>query len=185
MMSIVSLLIVLVLANILTFYIQSSLYHAGVAFLNDNFWLLLLIAIILFIGAIFAAFPFPLNLPAPIIRAFGSVFVIMFVLRVCEWIDTVAGASLYPMLWFLSFIIVPVVFLLVLAGGYFRILRRLWLQPRAGEEADGRGVHEARPAGERERPVADAKSWEEIGAEFRMMLYDIIHRFRQEIKRNS
>jgi hypothetical protein len=26
------------------------------------------------------------------------------------------------------------------------------------------------------------KSWEEVGIEFRMMVYDIIHRFRQEIR---
>ena len=31
--------------------------------------------------------------------------------------------------------------------------------------------------------LSDAKSWEEIGIEFRLMLYDLMHRFRQEIKR--
>jgi hypothetical protein len=185
MMGIICFLIVVVLANILTYYVSSPFFHAGVSFINENFWLLMLIAIILFVGAIFRAFPFPLNLPAPIIRAIGSVFCIAFILRVFQWVDSVAATTLYPMFWFLSFLIVPLVFLIVLASGYFEIMRQLWWQPRIDEGASEQVVHddhEGEPAGIH---VAGMKSWEEIGAEFRMMLYDIIHRFRQEIKRKQ
>jgi len=28
------------------------------------------------------------------------------------------------------------------------------------------------------------RSWEEVGIEFRMMVYDILHRFREEIRGN-
>jgi hypothetical protein len=185
MIAIICFLIVVVLVNILTYYVSNPLFHSGVSFINENFWLLMLIAIILFVGAIFRVFPFPLNLPAPIIRAIGSVFCIAFVLRAFQWVDTVASTSLYPMFWFLSFIIVPLVFLIVLASGYFEIMRQLWWQPRIDEPADGKGqvVHES-PAYEPSGiPVTDAKSWEEIGVEFRLMLYDLLHRFRQEIKR--
>jgi len=185
MIGIISFLIAIVLANILKFYIANPIYTSGVSFINENFWLLMLIAIILFVGAIFSALPFPFNLPAPIIRAFGSVFCIAFFLEAFQWVDSVASTTLYPMFWFLSFIIVPLVFLIVLASGYFEIMRNLWWQPRINEQADGQVIlenrdYEKEPAG---IPVTDAKSWEEIGAEFRMMLYDIIHRFRQEIKR--
>jgi hypothetical protein len=185
MIAIISLLIVVVLANILTYYVSNSLFHSLVLFINENFWLLILIAIILFGGAIFNAFPFPFNLPAPIIQAIGSVFCIAFILRIFQWVDQIASVSLYPMFWFLSFIIVPLVFLLVLASGYFEIMRKLWQQSRIEELADGQVVHETPlPSGESgTMDVTDAKSWEEIAAEFRMMLYDIIHRFRQEIKR--
>jgi hypothetical protein len=34
-------------------------------------------------------------------------------------------------------------------------------------------------------PVTDAKSWDEIGGEFRMMVYDIIHRFREDIRKTK
>jgi hypothetical protein len=185
MIGIICLLIVIVLANILTYYIPNPLFHAGVSFVNENFWLLVLIAVVMFVGAIFRAFPFPLNLPAPIIRAIGSVFVIAFILKVFQWVDSVTGTTLYTMFWFLSFLIVPLVFLLVLACGYLEIMRQLCWQPRIDDQADDRIVHESRmnePAG---IPVSDAKSWEEIGAEFRLMLYDVIHRFRQEIKRKQ
>jgi hypothetical protein len=32
------------------------------------------------------------------------------------------------------------------------------------------------------QPASDARSWEEIGGEFRVMLYDIIHRIREDIR---
>ena len=114
MIGIICFLIVVVLANILTFYVGNPLYHAGVEFLNPNFWLLILIGIIIFIADIFGAFPFPLNLPAPIIKAIGSVFIIAFVLRVFDWVDSATGNNIYHYFWLLSFVIVPVVFIIVL-----------------------------------------------------------------------
>jgi hypothetical protein len=182
MIGIICFLIVVVLANILTYYVTSPLYHSGVAFINENFWLLLLIAIILLVADLFGAFPFPLNLPSPIIRAIGSVFCIAFILRIFQWVDTVAGVTLYPSFWLVSFLVVPLVFLLVLATGYFEIMRRLWWQPGLAGGSDATVVHQEPPETTL-HPVSDAKTWEEIGAEFRLMLYDIIHRFRQEIKK--
>ena len=183
MIGIIGFLIVVVLTNILMYYVSNPFYHAGVGFINDNFWLLLLITLILFVGAIFGSFPFPLNLPEPIIKAIGSVFCIAFFLRMFQWVDTVASTNLYPVFWFLSFLIVPLVFLLVLVSGYFEIMRQLWWQPRIGQMENDQVVHESHTDVSSGDGVNDAKSWEEIGMEFRLMLYDILHRFRQEIKR--
>jgi hypothetical protein len=184
MIGIICFLIIVVLANILTYYVVSTVYHSGVDFINRNFWLLLLMAIILFIADIFKAFPFPLNLPAPIIRAFGSVFCIAFILSVFTWVDSNFGTTLSKFFWVLAFLVVPLVFLIVLASGYFEILRQLWLQPVPDADTGAKVVLQETPE-EIEQPVSDGKSWEEIGAEFRMMLYDIIHRFRQEIKKKQ
>jgi hypothetical protein len=185
MIGIIGFLIVVVLANILMYYVSNPLYHEGVGFINENFWLLLLIAIILFVGAIFGAFPFPLNLPAPIIKAIGSVFCVAFFLRVFQWVDSVATTNLYSMFWLLSFLIVPLVFIVVLASGYFEIMHQLWWQPRPGMMDDGQVVHESHMDASSEDRGADIKSWEEIGVEFRLVLYDILHRFRQEINRKK
>jgi hypothetical protein len=182
MIGIICFLIVVVLANILTFYVASPVYHSGVSFIDENFWLLVLLTLILLVADIFGAFPFPLSLPAPIIRAIGSVFCIAFILRVFQWVDSVAATNLYQIFWYLSFLIVPLVFLIVLASGYYEIMRKLWWQPKTGGDTDEQIVHQV-PAYYSDDAVSDAKSWEAIGAEFRMMLYDIIHRFRQEIKR--
>lgn len=182
MIAIICFLIVVVLANILTYYVMSPVYNSGVAFINGNFWLMALIAVILLVADLFSAFPFPLDLPAPVIRAVGSVFCIAFILRVFQWVDTVAATSLYPSFWLVSFVVVPLVFLIVLATGYFNIFRRFWRQPEPDAERSAKVVPQE-PFQDTDQPAPDTKSWEEIGAEFRMMLYDVIHRFREDIKR--
>ncbi len=181
MIGIICFLIIVVLANILTFYVTNPLYHAGVDFLNLNFWLLMLIGIIIFVGDIFGAFPFPLNLPAPIIKAIGSVFIIAFVLRVFEWVDTATGNNIYHFFWLLSFVIVPIVFIIVLLAGYYEIICELWAKARIRDESET-VVHAAdsTPFIQSSAP----KSWDDVSAELRMMLYEIIHRFREEIRKH-
>ncbi|MDP2798205.1 MAG: hypothetical protein Q8N94_12010 [Methanoregula sp.] len=182
MIGIICFLIGVVLANILTYYVSSPIYRTGVLFLNENFWLLMLISIILLVGDIFFAFPFPLNLPAPIIRAIGSVFVIAFLLHIFQWVDTVAVTSLYSFVWVLSFVIIPIVFIIVLVSGYFEIMRKLCWGPPPEKEGECQVVHEIKNI-PLEEPVLNVKSWEDIGAEFRLMMYDIMQRFRHEVRK--
>jgi hypothetical protein len=182
MIGIICFLIVIVAANILAHYISNPLFQDGVSFLNSNFWLLMLIAIIILIGDLFGTLPFPLNLPGPIIKAIGSVFGFAFILKVFQWVDGVTATNIYQGFLPLSFLVIPLVFLIVLACGYYEIMRQLWWIPRPVPE-DGASVdHQTSPGTTREG-VTDAKSWDEIGAEFRLALYDLLHRFRQEIKR--
>jgi hypothetical protein len=157
MIGIICFLIVVVLANILTYYVSSPVYSAGVVFLNENFWLLMLIAIILLVGDIFFAFPFPLNLPAPIIKAIGSVFIIAFMLYIFQWVDTVAATSLYSFVWLLSCVIVPIIFIVVLVSGYFKIMRKLCWEPQPEKEGECLVVHEIKKSSP-EDPVSDVKS---------------------------
>ncbi|OPY41418.1 MAG: hypothetical protein A4E42_01812 [Methanoregulaceae archaeon PtaU1.Bin222] len=188
MIGIICLLIAIVLANILTHYVESPLFISFVAFINENFWLLVFIALILMVGDVFAAFPFPFNLPAPIITAFGSVFFIMFILMIFQWTDTVTSTTISPLFSLLAPIIATMVFLIILISGYYTILRQLWFQSRAEEvHSGGHGIITTPSTGTEQNPpeITDAKSWEEIGAEFRLMLYDVIHRFRQEIRKKQ
>jgi len=182
MIGIICFLIVVVLANILLYYVSSPIYRTGVLFLNENFWLLMLISIILLVGDIFFAFPFPLNLPAPIIKAIGSVFLMAFLLHIFEWVDTVTVTRLTPLVWLLSFIIVPLVFFIVLISGYFEIMRQLCFESKPEKEGECQVVHEIKDI-PFEEPVLNVKSWEDIGAEFRLMLYDIMQRFRHEVRK--
>jgi hypothetical protein len=182
MIGIICFLIIVVLANILTFYVSNPVYQSGVVFLNTNFWLLLIIGIILFTADIFSVFPFPLNLPFPVIRAIGSVFIIAFVLRIFAWVDQITANNLYHFFWLISFVIVPVVFIIVLVTGYYEIICDLASRARLRSDTTGSGADDGMPPS---MPPAreEAKSWEDIGAEFRLMLYDIIHRFREEIRK--
>lgn len=183
MMGIICFLIVVVLANFLLNYITNPYYHSAVALLNENVWLLIIIALLLLVADIFGVFTFPLNLPAPLIRAIGIVFLIVFLLRVMQWGDTIAATNLYPPFSLISVIIVPFVFLIILISGYYHILWQLWREPdieyEESEEVEGEYYDTTL------QPLSDARSWEEIGDEFRLMLYDIIHRFRADIRRKK
>ncbi len=181
MIGIICFLIVLVIANILLYYISAPVYHSVVALVDENFWLLVLIAILLLTGDIFMCLSFPLNLPAPVFKAFGSVFSIAFLLKVISWIDVMASTNLYTVFWYLSFMIVPLVFILVLVTGYLDILRRIWWKPKRGPE----DVVIVSPGYETPKSslAPDVKSWEELGAEFRLVMYEILHRFREEVKK--
>lgn len=183
MIGIICFLIVIVLVNILTYSVSSPIFQSGVNLINENFWLLVLVAIILFVADIFEAFSFPLNLPAPIVKAAGCVFCIAFILHVFQWVDSIAFTNLYQTFWLISFLVVPLVFLIVLVGGYFEILRQLSWQPKVGSQMDSQVVRQG-PEPEKDQ-LADAKSWEEIGAEFRIMLFDIIPGFRQEVNKKK
>ncbi len=96
----------------------------------------------------------------------------------------ILAPNLFQLFWLPSLILIPLLFLLVLATGYFEIMRRFWWQPNLDADTEKKVVH-LESFEETEQPVSNAKSWEEIGTEFRMMLYDIIHRFRQEIKKKQ
>jgi hypothetical protein len=185
MMGIIFFLIVVVLTNILTNYVTNPLYHSGVTFLNENVWLMIIIAIVWLVADTFGVFEFPLNLPAPIISAMGSVFFIVFILRVIQWGDTIAGTNLYPPFSLISVIIVPFVFVIVLASGYYHILQQLSWQPEMDGEDSNDTFMQSEYYDSEANPVTDAKSWEEIGGEFRMMMYDIIHRFREDIRKTK
>jgi hypothetical protein len=63
-------------------------------------------------------------------------------------------------------------------------MRRLWWKPNLDPDTHAQNGNQESPE-ERDQGVSDAKSWEEIGSEFRMMVYDIIHRFRQEINKKQ
>ena len=185
MMTIICFLIVMVLAKILTTVTtpEGSFQNAADGILFSNFWLILFILIILFVADIFSTFKFPLNLPAPIIRAFGSAFCIAFILIVFQWVDNTYGTTVSQFFWLIPSLIVPLVFLIVLVTGYYVIFRQLSEQSTM-ESEDGSDTILVN--GERyvstEQPISDARSWEEIGMEFRVMLYDIFHRIREDIR---
>lgn len=184
MIGIICFLIIVVLAKILeNFTTPGGIFQqAAEGLLFANFWLLLLIGIIFLVADLFIAIPFPLNLPGPVIKAVGSVFCIALVLNVLQWLDHTAGSNFYQIFWLFSFLLVPLIFFIVLLTGYLEIVGKLLRQPKLSPE-DSTVIINAEYPKEDNQPVSDAKSWDEIGAEFRLMLYDVVHRFRQEIKR--
>jgi len=180
MIAFICFLIIVVLAKILeNFTTPGGIYQrAAEGLLFSNFWLLVLIMIILFVGDLLMALPFPVNLPGPIARAFGSAFCVAFILNVFQWVDSINGTNLYQIVWLLSFVLLPLIFFIVLVSGYLEIMKNLF-RPQRTEENANVVVHPEHPRAAESN--TEEKSWDDVGAELRLMLYDIFHRLRQEV----
>lgn len=182
MIGFISFLIFVVLANILPSVYSSDAVVRAVGFLNANLPLLIIIAILMIVADVLSAFPFPLDLPAPIIRAFGAVFIIAFLLALVQWLNF--SSSISNIFQILSFFVVPLVFLIVLIGGYYKILRRLFQDGRANGTIPAVADPTIGTPGF-SIPATTAKSWEDVHTELRMMLWDLFHRLREEIGRRK
>ncbi len=149
----------------------NSILRDLVILLADNFPYFIVIALILMTGEIFDRFSFPLNLPAPLFHALASVFLVLFIFNVFEFLDAITRAGIYRNLEILRILLSILIFLIVFTGGYFKIFGDLL---RVGRQRALQGE----PAG----ASPDAKTWNDIGNEFRQLIFDVLQRMREEIR---
>jgi len=142
-----------------------------VTLLADNFPYFIVIALVLMTGEVFDRFSFPLNLPAPLFHALASVFLVLVIFNVFEFLDTITRAGIYRNLEILRILLSILIFLIVFTGGYFKIFGDLL---RVGRQRELQGE----PAG----ASPDAKTWNDIGNEFRQLVFDVLQRMREEIR---
>jgi len=118
-------LILLALANWLVPLFLSGFPVELLHFLNGSVVVLLLISFLFFLGDLFWAFRFPFDLPAPIPRAIGAVFLLYFLAHLLAFIDVRIASDFYfiiePFMGFLY----GFVFVVVLVVGYIAIFMRL------------------------------------------------------------
>ena len=150
---------------------QNEVLHGLVVLLNKNYPLFIVIALLLVTGEIFGRFTFPLNLPAPLFYALASVFIVIFFFNVFQYLDIVTGAGIYQNLEILRILLSILIFLIVFTGGYFRIFGDL-LQTSRQRELQG----------EFPETVPGVKTWNDIGNEFRQLVFDTLQRMREELR---
>ena len=150
---------------------ENEVIHGLVILLNNNLPFFIVIALILMTGEIFDRFSFPLNLPAPLFHALASVFLVLFIFNVFEFLDAITRANIYRNLEILRILLSILIFLIVFTGGYFKIFGDLL---RVGRQRELRGE----PAG----ASPDVKTWNDIGNEFRQLVFDVLQRMREEIR---
>lgn len=169
-------LIFLILLGVLGYFSGSfaAPIPAIIDFLYDNAALIVFFSLIFIVADIFGTFPFPANLPGPIFSAIGSVLLLSFIFHIFAFVYQPYAPIPYP-LDLIAFILYPLVFIIVLIAGYVHIFSRLAEKERKAE----------RTAGEAGTSSAGGKTWDEIGAEFRDMIYDTFHRIREEINRKG
>jgi len=147
-----------------------SILRDLVTLLTVNFPYFVVIALLLMTGEIFDRFSFPLNLPAPLFHALASVFLVLFIFNVFEFLDEITNAGIYKNLEILSVLLSILIFLIVFTGGYFKIFGDLL---QVGRQRELKGE----PAG----ASPEVKTWNDIGNEFRQLVFDVIQRMRDEI----
>jgi hypothetical protein len=170
----VTILALFVLLAILDFSFSSLgnvIIRNLISLLKGDFYLLIVIALVLMTGEIFNRFSFPLNLPAPLFHALASVFLIIFIFDVFKYLDNITGANIYQNLEILRILLSILIFLIVFTGGYFKIFGDLLVTGRQRELQ-----------GEPPALSPDAKTWDDIGDEFRQLVFDVLRRMREELR---
>jgi hypothetical protein len=166
-------LVILALANYLMNFTDNIAFHQVVTFINSNIVLIILMSLIFLVAEILGALIFPFNLPAPLFNATGSIFLVAFILRIFELINTIFNKNIFGIFTGLSSFIYYLVFIIVLIGGYISIFARLFK-----ESGTDKRVKDEKP---REEKPAEKKTWEDIGDEFRQTLSDLLRVIRESI----
>ena len=164
-------LIILGILNASLDYFDNNILNEVVRLLNNNIWLILVFSIIFTIGEVFGALRFPSNLPAPIFNAIGSIFLLNFLFKIFALVGTLSEIDTFNAISNVFPLLYPIIFLLVLLGGYISIFTNIsWDHPKKKTSTP---------------KTKEERSWDDVGNEFKEMLYEAFHSARESIKQNK
>jgi len=172
LISFIVFLIILGFLNISLDFFDSNILSEVVKLLNNNIWLIFVFSIIFTVGEVFGSFRFPGNLPAPIFNAIGSIFLLNFLFKIFRLVGNLSEINTFDNLTKTFPFLYPIIFLLVLLGGYISILSGAsWSKPKKKTSTKSTPKEEI--------------SWDDVGEEFKEMLYEAFHSARESIKQNK
>jgi flagellar biosynthesis protein FlhB len=173
LISFIMFLIILGFLNISLDFFDSNILAEVVKLLNNNIWLIFIFSIIFTIGEVFGSFRFPGNLPAPIFNAIGSIFLLNFLFKIFRLVGNLSEINTFDNLTKSFPFLYPITFLLVLLGGYISILSgSSWETPKKKKTSA-------------KSTSKEKVSWDDVGNEFKEMLYEAFHSARESIKQNK
>jgi len=175
-------LFLLYIANHLSFFTDNPLNYQVILFLNNNVWLIVLMSIVFLFGEMFNALIFPFNLPAPLFNASGSVLLIAFLFRIFAMVDILLDENIFQVFDRISFLVYPLVFMIVLFGGYIAILTRLSRKDKNGQEQTG---YKQATFEDKLGKTGKQLTWEDVGEEFKQAIYDLLRLVRHAIDKKK
>jgi hypothetical protein len=173
LIGIVVFLLLLVIFRFFADHTSWALFTGFVDLLFANAPLIIFFSVLFMVGDIFAAFSFPFNLPFPLFSAAGSVLLVTFIFNIITFIDSFYSVGISPALELVKRILYPLTIIIVLITGYLSIAAQVRKEKPA--------IPSSEPGPEEHSTVNP--TWEDIGAEFRQMFYDLFRRIRDEINR--
>jgi len=115
-------LILLGIANLLIPVVDNSFYTTNVQFVNSNLWIIVTLTFLFVTADVFRLLKFPINIPYPIFNAFGGLLLTVMLLKAFSWVLDIIFIDLFS--WnYSKGLIYVIVFLLILALGYYNIAR--------------------------------------------------------------
>jgi len=168
-------LVLLYVANHLAFFTENPLNYQIIQFLNNNIWLIIVMSIAFLFGEVFNALIFPFNLPAPLFNASASVLLVAFLFRIFSLIDIILDEQILLIFNRNAFIVYPLVFIMVLIGGYIAILVKL-SKTDESESLQGKKYKEK---------TREKLTWENVGDEFKQTIFDLLTLMRQSINKKN
>lgn len=175
-------LFLLYIANHLSFFTDNPLNYQVILFLNNNVWLIILMSIVFLFGEMFNALIFPFNLPAPLFNASGSVLLVAFLFRIFAIVDILLDENIFQIFNRISFLVYPLVFMIVLFGGYIAILTRLSRIDKNRQEQTG---YKQATFEDKLGKTGKQLTWEDVGEEFKQAIYDLLSLVRQAIDKKK
>ena len=168
-------LVLLYVANHLAFFTENPLNYQIIQFLNNNIWIIIVMSITFLFGEVFNALIFPFNLPAPLFNASASVLLVAFLFRIFSLIDIILDEQILLIFNRIAFIVYPLVFMMVLIGGYIAILVKL-SKTDESESLQGKKYKEK---------TREKLTWENVGDEFKQTIFDLLTLMRQSINKKN
>ena len=174
-------LVLLGIANLLKYVINNQVFLEVVQFLNINLKLIIIIGLIFLVSDLFWILVFPFNLPAPILSAIASIFVITFLFKVGFLIEKFLEISFLSKIEPFSTGIYLLVFFIVLISGYFSIFSKIGIRER-------REIWVEKRVEKKEIPIKKEKQerkveWKDVSEEIKGVLYDSALSLRKSINK--
>jgi hypothetical protein len=145
--------------------------------------LVVIFSLLFLVGEVFLALDFPLSLPGPLFNALGSVFLVSFLLQLLYLVDTFSGMTIFSLFKPLEALLYFLIFLIVLIVQYVHLFSRGW--EGWNEKPPSRPDNQTKPQEPASYTSHHDVSWDEVEAEFRMMLYDFFQSIRNALKRKQ
>jgi sensor histidine kinase YesM len=165
-------LVLLVILGYLASYFHNAFLLGFVELLEDNLALIITMGIVFMVADVFLSFRYPFNLPGPLFSGLGSLLVVSFIVIILNFFDLWYGTGMSVMFSKSISILSLLVFFIVIITGYARIFFPEKIRDEMPREEGANN-----PA----CPVCP--SWGDVGNEIRQAIFDLFHRFREEINR--
>ena len=180
-------IVLLIIANALS--INNHAYTQVIDFLNYNLGLIIIFSILLYLGELFLVFRFPLNIPAPILNAFGGAFLVKFIFRIIYLSGTLAGTDALYVFRNFEAIIYVVVFFIVIIVGYVNIFLNVGKEGKEERERmtreerriERRKRHE-RKLHEKDKDLPRHLEWKDVSEELKKAAYRVASNIKESLE---